>query len=60
MVRSSASPVVDGNLGRGRSATSCFAIKLPFGRRNAANKSGNGRQYTHRAQASSSMKKPVM
>jgi hypothetical protein len=51
---------VDGNLGRGRSATSCFAIKLPFGRRNAANKSGNGRQYTHRAQASLSIKRLVM
>ncbi|CAE6851546.1 hypothetical protein R75465_07193 [Paraburkholderia aspalathi] len=37
MVRSSASPIVHGNLGRGRSATrlnttSCFATKQPFNR----------------------------
>ena len=37
MVRSSASPVVHGNLGRGQSATrlnatSCFATKPPFNR----------------------------
>jgi hypothetical protein len=59
MVRSSASPVVHGNLGRGRSATSCFATKQPFERHDVGNKCGSRPQYTHRAQASSPIKKPA-
>ncbi len=47
MVRSSASPVVHGNLGRGRSATRvnatpCFATKLPFNRNEVAARKAAG------------------
>ncbi|CAE6711517.1 hypothetical protein R69927_00713 [Paraburkholderia domus] len=47
MIRSSASPVVHGNLGRGRSAmrlnaTPCFATKPPFNRNDVTARKATG------------------